>query len=62
MMDIIGPWREPAQLRVGWYRHRDTGQVRVWDEIALSGLHNSPDCWQLLETWTLTEGTGNAPA
>jgi hypothetical protein len=55
---IVGPWREPAQVRVGLYRHQTTGQVRVWDEIGMSGTY-AADTWELIETWTLTEGTGN---
>jgi len=58
---IAGPWREPAQVRVGMYRHRTTGQVRVWDEIGMSGMY-AADTWELVETWTLTEGTGDVPA
>ena len=57
--DIVGPWREPVQVRVGLYRHQATGQVRVWDEIGMSGMY-AADTWELVETWTLTEGTGNA--
>jgi len=60
-MDIIGPWRDPAQVRVGLYRHRTSGQVRVWDEIGMSGMY-AADTWELVETWTLTEGTGDVPA
>ena len=56
---ITGPWREPAQVRVGMYRHQATGQVRVWDESGMSGTY-AAGTWELVETWTLTEGTGNA--
>ena len=60
MMDILGPWRDPAQMRVGMYRHKTTGHVRVWDEITLSENFGADlKCWELVETWTLTEGTGN---
>ena len=58
-LDITGPWRDPAKMQVGMWRHSTTGQVRVWDEIAMVGGRTAMDCWELVETWTLTEGNGN---
>ena len=58
-LDITGEWRDPAKVQVGMYRHKITGQVRVWDEIAKAGWRSSPDYWELVEIWMLTEGEGN---
>ena len=57
---IIGPWREPAQVRVVMYRNLVSGTVRVWDEVAMSGFPPM-DGWDMIGDWTLTEGTGNQP-
>jgi len=56
---IIGPWREPAQVRVVMYRNQASGTVRVWDEVAMSGFPPM-DGWDMIGEWTLTEGTENA--
>jgi len=59
--DIIGPWRDPAQVRVVMYRNHVTGAVRAWDEVAMSGFPPM-DGWDMIGDWTLTEGAGNVPA
>jgi len=55
---IAGPWRE-AQVCVRMYRHKHTGQVRVWDEYSFLPAANVDSEWILLGGWTLTEGTEN---
>jgi hypothetical protein len=59
VMDITGEWRDPAKIQVGMYRHKITGQIRVWDEISRAGWRSPVDYWELVEIWMLTEGEGN---
>jgi len=59
---IVGPWREPAKVRVRMYRHKTTGKVKVWDELSCQppGRYVVSE-WEQIGEWTLTEGTENAP-
>ena len=58
---IVGPWRDPAKVCVRMYQHKNTGQVRVWDEFSFQPPATVASEWELLGGWTLTEGIENAP-